>query len=121
VAIHIGDDKQKVCIGTGVAEHFIDFRKVDNVGEEVARLWDGIGLYGVFVTAIQTYPSSIYYFGNRVGGKVMCIYLPPAAPQHIDVGPSWMCSSKQSVQCTLVSSMADVDKTLNLAKRGLLK
>ncbi|KAH6877599.1 chloride channel [Alternaria rosae] len=121
IAIDTGDDKQKLCMETGGAEHFIDFKKTDNVGEEVVRLCDGIGAHGVFVTAVQTYPSSISYLGNRVGGKVMCIGLPPAGTQHIDVDPNQMCFRKQSVQGTLVSSMADVDKTLDFAKRGLLK
>jgi len=121
IAIDTGDDKQKLCTETGGAEHFIDFKKTDNVGEEVVRLCDGIGAHGVFVTAVQTYPSSISYLGNRVGGKVMCIGLPPAGTQHIDVDPNQMCFRKQSVQGTLVSSMADVDKTLDFAKRGLLK
>ena len=121
VAIDTGDDKQKLCMETGGAEHFIDFMKVDNVGEEVARLCDGIGPHGVFVTAIQSYPSSISYLGSRVGGKVMCIGLPPAGTQHIDVDPGQMCFRKQCVQGTLVSNMADVDKTLDFAKRGLLK
>ena len=121
VAIDTGDDKKKLCLETGGSEHFIDFKKVDNVAEEIVRLCDGIGAHRVFVTAVQTYPSSISYLGSRVGGKVMCIGLPPAGTQHIDVDPGQMCFKKQSVQGTLVSSMADVDKTLDFAKRGLLK
>ncbi|KAJ4333254.1 chloride channel [Didymella glomerata] len=120
VAIDTGDDKEKLCKEVG-AEEFIDFKKVDNVAEEIIRICDGIGAHGVFVTAVQTYPSSVSYLGGRVGGKVMCIGLPPAGTQHIDVDPNQMCFKKQSIQGTLVSSMADVDKTLDFAKRGLLK
>jgi D-arabinose 1-dehydrogenase-like Zn-dependent alcohol dehydrogenase len=121
VAIDTGEDKRKLCIDISGAEHFIDFKKVDNVADEIVRICDGIGAHGVFVTAVQTYPSSVSYLGGRVGGKVMCIGLPPAGTQHIDVDPNQMCFKKQSVQGTLVSSMADVDKTLDFAKRGLLK
>ncbi|KAF1357752.1 hypothetical protein EJ07DRAFT_167397 [Lizonia empirigonia] len=120
VAIDTGDDKEKLCRDVG-AEEFIDFKKVDNVAEEIIRICDGIGAHGVFVTAVQTYPSSVSYLGGRVGGEVMCIGLPPAGTQHIDVDPNQMCFKKQSIQGTLVSSMADVDKTLDFAKRGLLK
>ncbi|KAJ4369300.1 chloride channel [Didymella sp. IMI 355093] len=120
VAIDTGDDKEKLCKEVG-AEEFIDFKKVDNVAEEIIRICDGIGAHGVFVTAVQTYPSSVSYLGGRVGGKVMCIGLPPAGTQHIDVDPNQMCFKKQSIQGTLVSSMADVDKTLDFAKRGMLK
>lgn len=121
IAIDTGEDKRKLCIDTAGAEHFIDFRKVDNVAEEVIRICDGIGAHGVFVTAVQSYPTSLSLLGGRVGGKVMCIGLPPAGTQHIDVDPNALCFKKQSVTGTLVSSMADVDKTLEFAKRGLLK
>ncbi|KAF2819311.1 hypothetical protein CC86DRAFT_460461 [Ophiobolus disseminans] len=121
VAIDTGGDKRKLCIDTSGAEEFIDFKKVENVAEEVVRICDGIGAHGVFVTAVQSYPSSVSYLGGRVGGKVMCIGLPPAGAYHIDLDPSAMCFKKQSVQGTLVSSMADVDATLKFAQRGLLK
>lgn len=121
VAVDTGDDKRKLCLEVGGAEEFIDFKKVDKVPEEVVRICDGIGAHGVFVTAVQTYPTSVAYLGGRVGGKVMCIGLPPAGTQHIDVDPGQMCFRKQSITGTLVSSMADVDKTLDFARRGLLK
>jgi D-arabinose 1-dehydrogenase-like Zn-dependent alcohol dehydrogenase len=121
VAVDTGEEKKKLCLETGGAEHFIDFKKVENVAEEVVRVCDGIGAHGVFVTAVQTYPSSLTYLGSRVGGKVMCIGLPPAGTQHMDVDPNQMCFRKQTISGTLVSSMADVDKTLDFARRGLLK
>lgn len=121
VAIDAGADKEKLCLETAGAEHFIDFTKVPNVADEVIRICDGIGAHAVFVTAIQAYPTSISLLGNRIGGKVMCIGLPPAGTQHIDVDPNQMCFKKQAIQGTLVSSMGDVDKTLEFAKRGLLK
>jgi D-arabinose 1-dehydrogenase-like Zn-dependent alcohol dehydrogenase len=121
VAVDSGEDKKKLCIETGGAEHFIDFAQVPNVAEEVVRICDGIGAHAVFVTAVQAYGSSIAMLGGRIGGKVMCIGLPPAGKHHIDVDPTQMVFKKQCVQGTLVSSMADVDKTLHFAHRGLLK
>ncbi|KAH9867808.1 hypothetical protein IAQ61_007112 [Plenodomus lingam] len=121
VAVDTGEDKKKMCLDIAGAEHFIDFKQVDNVADEIVRICDGIGAHGVFVTAVQTYPSSLSYLGGRVGGKVMCIGLPPAGTQHIDVDPNQLCFKKQSVHGTVVSSMLDVDKTLEFAKRGLLK
>lgn len=120
VAIDTGADKKKLCLENG-AETFIDFKEVDKMAEEIIKICDGIGAHAVFVTAVQSYPQSISYLGSRVGGKVMCIGLPPAGTQHIDVDPNQMCFRKQSVQGTLVSSMGDVDKTLQFAQRGLLK
>jgi len=121
VAIDTGADKKKLCMETAGAEHFIDFKETPAVTEEVIKICDGIGAHAVFVTAVQAYPQSVSYLGGRVGGKVMCVGLPPAGTLHIDVDPGQMCFKKQGVQGTLVSSMGDVDKTLDFAKRGLLK
>jgi D-arabinose 1-dehydrogenase-like Zn-dependent alcohol dehydrogenase len=90
VAIDTGADKQKLCLETRGAEHFIDFKKLDNVAEETVRLCNGIGTHEVFVTAVQTYPSSLSYLGSRIGWKVMCIGLPPTGTQHFDVDPNQM-------------------------------
>ena len=49
------------------------------------------------------------------------IGLPPAGQFHIDVDPNQLCFKKQGIQGTLVSSLADVDRTLDFARRGLLK
>ncbi|EUC40522.1 hypothetical protein COCMIDRAFT_41157 [Bipolaris oryzae ATCC 44560] len=121
VAIDTGENKRRLCLENAGADAFIDFRLTSNVTDEVIQICDGIGAHAVFVTAVQTYPSSIPMLGGRVGGRVMCIGLPPAGTQLIHVDPSQMCYKKQAVQGTLVSSMADVDKTLDLAERGLLK
>lgn len=121
IAIDTGADKKKLCIDTAGAEHFIDFKEVEDVAAEIVKLCDGIGAHGVFVTAVQSYPSSVSYLGSRVGGKVMCIGLPPAGQFKIDADPNQLCFRNQAIQGTLVSNMADVDKTLDFAKRGLLK
>ncbi|KAF2001549.1 alcohol dehydrogenase 1 [Amniculicola lignicola CBS 123094] len=121
IAIDTGPEKRKICIETAGAEHFIDFKTTKNVAEEVVKLTGGIGAHAVFVTAPQSYPSSLDYLGDRIGGKVMCIGLPPTGTNHIDVDPARMCFKKQAVQGTLVSNLADIDKTLEFAARGLLK
>ncbi|CAI6337277.1 unnamed protein product [Periconia digitata] len=121
VAIDTGEAKRKLCLETAGAEHFIDFAQVDNVAEEVVRVCGGIGAHAVFVTAPQVYPISMSLLGGRIGGKVMCIGLPPAGQFTIPVDPGQVCFKNQAVMGTLVSSMGDTDKTLDFAKRGLLK
>jgi D-arabinose 1-dehydrogenase-like Zn-dependent alcohol dehydrogenase len=67
--IDTGDDKEKLAKSLGV-EHFIDFKKVENVAAEIVKIADGVGAHGVVVTAPQSYPSAPSYLGSRVGGKV---------------------------------------------------
>jgi propanol-preferring alcohol dehydrogenase len=52
---------------------------------------------------------------------VKSIGLPPAGKFHIDVDPSALAFKKWSIRGTIVSSLADVDETLEFARRGLLK
>jgi D-arabinose 1-dehydrogenase-like Zn-dependent alcohol dehydrogenase len=121
IAIDTGADKEKLCLEVAGAEHFVDFRKTANVAEEVIRICDGIGAHAVFVTASQAYPTSLSLLGNRVGGKVMCIGIPTTDAYNINVKPMQLVYKKQAIQGTIVGNMADVDKTLDFAKRGLLK
>ena len=52
--------------------------------------------------------------------KSESIGLPPAGKFHIDVNPSVLASKNQSIKGTLVSGLADVDETLDFARRGRL-
>jgi alcohol dehydrogenase, propanol-preferring len=49
------------------------------------------------------------------------IGLPPAGKFHIDVNPSQLAFKNQSIKGTLVAGLADVDETLEFARRGLLR
>ena len=69
IVVDTGDDKEKLATSLG-AEHFIDFKKVEDVAAEIVKITDGVGAHGVFVTAPQSYPSALSYLGSRVGGKV---------------------------------------------------
>ncbi|KAI1629926.1 alcohol dehydrogenase [Exophiala viscosa] len=113
IVVDSGEDKKKLALSLG-AEHFIDFKEGDPV-KRVVELTEG-GAHGV-----QAYPIAPSYLGARVGGIVMCIGLPPSGKFHIDVDPGALAFRNQAIKGTLVSSLADVDETLDFAKRGLLK
>jgi len=51
----------------------------------------------------------------------MCIALPPVGEGHIDIDTSHLAFKNQCVRGTLVSSMSDVDETLEFARRGKLR
>ncbi|KAG9231122.1 alcohol dehydrogenase 1 [Amylocarpus encephaloides] len=119
VVVDTGAERREMCKKFG-AEQFVDFKEVEDTAAKVVKITEGGG-HAVFVTAIQSYPKSIDYLGGRIGGQVMCIGIPPKGKFHIDVNPATMCFKNQSVKGTLVASLADVDETLDFAKRGLLK
>jgi propanol-preferring alcohol dehydrogenase len=49
----------------------------------------------------------------------MCIGLPPAGKYNMEVNPSTLAFRNQSIKGTLVAGMADVDETMDFARRGM--
>ena len=82
IVVDTGDERKKLCTELG-AEHFVDFKQVEDPIKEVVKLADGIGAHAVIVTAPQTYPTALGYLGSRVGGTLMCIGLPPAGTNNV--------------------------------------
>lgn len=74
IAIDTGADKRELCMKMG-AEHFIDFKEVDDVAQAVVKVADGVGAHGVFITADGAYKNAVAMIGSRIGGKVMCVAL----------------------------------------------
>jgi len=120
IVVDTGDDRRELATSLG-AEAFVDFKTSSDVTADVIKLTDGIGAHGVFVTAPQSYGNALSYLGSRVSGVVMCIALPPAGEHTMTVVPNAIIFRNQSVKGTLVSNMADVDETLQFAKRGKLR
>ena len=88
IAIDGGDAKKELCTRLG-AEAFIDFTKEKDVAGKVKEIADGVGAHGVLVTAYQAYPDSISYIGDRIGGKILAIALPPAGKINLGTDPNF--------------------------------
>ncbi|OAL38638.1 hypothetical protein AYO20_01844 [Fonsecaea nubica] len=101
------------------AEHFVDFRETKDAVADVVTLTDG-GAHGVFVTAIQAYPTAMGFLGDRVGGRLMCIGLGPPNTHTITLDPtvSNFMARNQSVTSTIVSSLGEITQALDFAKRS---
>lgn len=119
VVVDTGDERRKLALSLG-AEHFVDFKESKDPVAEVQEITGG-GAHAVFVTAVQSYPTALGYLGLRAGGQLMCIGLPPSGKYHIDLDPTQLVFRNQSLKGTLVSSLADVDETLDFARRGKLR
>ncbi|OQV03712.1 Alcohol dehydrogenase GroES-like domain-containing protein [Cladophialophora immunda] len=119
IVVDTGDERKKLALHLG-AEHFVDFKEEADPVKKVLELTGG-GAHGVIVTAVQSYPIALDYLGARAGGQVMCIGIPPHGKYHIDLDPSKLVFRNQSIKGTLVSSLADIDETLDFAKRGKLR
>jgi propanol-preferring alcohol dehydrogenase len=120
IVIDTGEAKKKLSHEMG-AEAFIDFKETKEVAEEVKKVADGIGAHGVFVTAPAAYSNATDLVGDRVGGTIMCIGLPPHGSTKIEVEPSWFIGRNRKISGTLVGTMEDTRIALDYAKRGLLK
>jgi len=118
IVVDTGAEREALSKKMG-AEAFIDFKD----GEPTAKVVEmtGGGAHAVFVTAIQAYPIALEYLGNRAGAQVMCIGLPTAGKFNMDVNPTKLIFRNQSIKGTIVSGMADVDETLEFARRGKLR
>ncbi|CZR50301.1 related to alcohol dehydrogenase, class V [Phialocephala subalpina] len=117
VVVDTGDEKRKLALEMG-AEHFVGFKESKDPVAEVITLTEGGG-HAVFCTAAPSYPTAQKYPGLRAGGQLI-IGLPAAGKFHIDVDPTHMVFRGQSVKGTLVGSMAEIDETLDFARRGKL-
>ncbi|KAE9966091.1 hypothetical protein BLS_002435 [Venturia inaequalis] len=120
IVIDTGSEREAMVKELG-AEHFVDFKTSADVAKEIVELTDGIGAHAVFVTAPQSYGAALSYLGTRVGGTVMCIGLPTAGTNNMTIAPAQVIFRNQGIRGTLVSNMADVDETLDFAKRGKLR
>ncbi|GAB7325233.1 hypothetical protein MBLNU13_g09301t1 [Cladosporium sp. NU13] len=120
IAIDGGDAKRDLCIKMG-AEEFIDFTKEKDVPAKIKEIADGIGAHGVLVTAYQAYNDSIKYIGDRIGGRIMAIALPPAGTITLGTDPNFFAFKNLKIIGTLVGTMQDTAATLDYARRGLLK
>jgi propanol-preferring alcohol dehydrogenase len=87
VVVDTGAERRELCKKFG-AEHFVDFKEVEDTASEVVKLTEG-GAHAVYVTgemtralkkfpqkiltfsAVQSYPKSLSYLGTRIGGQVM--------------------------------------------------
>lgn len=69
IVVDTGAERRQLCKRYG-AEHFVDFREVKDTCAEIVKLTNG-GANGVFVTAVQSYPTALGYLGARIGGVVM--------------------------------------------------
>ncbi|KAI9699539.1 MAG: hypothetical protein M1820_007170 [Bogoriella megaspora] len=119
VVVDAGEEKKTLSTKMG-AEAFVDFKTSANVAEDVAKVCDGKGAHGVFVTAPAAYASAISYTGTRVGAKVMCIGLPTAGTITLGTDPNVFIFRNLTCKGTLVGSMRDVDQALKFAQRGEL-
>ena len=67
VVVDTGEEREKLAKHHG-AEAFFDFKKGDPVAESLKLTG---GAHGVFVTAVQSYPTALGYLGLRGGGQIM--------------------------------------------------
>ncbi|KAI7545890.1 hypothetical protein KC331_g5959, partial [Hortaea werneckii] len=120
VVVDSGAAKKDLSFKMG-AEAFVDFKEHEDVAAKVKEVCDGVGAHGVLVTAYQSYKDAISFIADRIGGKIMCIALPPADAINLGSDPNLFIFKNMSIIGTLVGTMQDTAACLDYARRGLLK
>jgi len=120
IVVDSGPAKKDLSTKMG-AEAFIDFKEHKDVGAAVKEVADGIGAHGVLVTAYQSYKDAFSFIGDRIGGRIMCIALPPAGQVVLGTDPNLYVFKNIHIIGTLVGTMQDTAAALDYAKRGMLK
>ncbi|KAI7162889.1 alcohol dehydrogenase [Hortaea werneckii] len=120
VVVDSGAAKKDLSFKMG-AEAFVDFKEHEDVAAKVKEVCDGVGAHGVLVTAYQSYKDAISFIADRIGGKIMCIALPPAGAINLGSDPNLFIFKNMSIIGTLVGTMQDTAACLDYARRGLLK
>ncbi|OAL06037.1 GroES-like protein [Phaeosphaeriaceae sp. SRC1lsM3a] len=120
VGVDGGDDKKDLCMKLG-CEAFVDFTKVKDVAEEVVKICDGKGAHGIFVTATSGAAYASAPMMARIGGKIMCVGLPPAGTAVAGGDPLLLVGKNLHVIGTKVGSLYDTTKALEFAAQGKLK
>ncbi|KAH7405976.1 chaperonin 10-like protein [Phaeosphaeria sp. MPI-PUGE-AT-0046c] len=120
VGVDGGDDKKELCMKLG-CEAFVDFTKVKDVAEEVVKICDGKGAHGIFVTATSGAAYASAPMMARIGGKIMCVGLPPAGTAVAGGDPLLLVGKNLHIIGTKVGSLYDTTKALEFAAQGKLK
>ncbi|KAF5008859.1 hypothetical protein FDECE_4883 [Fusarium decemcellulare] len=119
VGVDAGEDKRKLCLDLG-CEEFVDFAQVKDVPEEIRKI-TGKGVDGVFVTASSPASYAIATKMACIGGRIMCVGMPPSGTAIAGDDPMFLILRNLKVVGTLTGSLKDTDDALAFAARGLLK
>lgn len=135
IGIDNGADKRELCMKLG-CEVFIDFSQTKDVVEEVIKATGGLGAHGIFISASSKSAYATATRMCRVGGRVMCIGIPPLGQAFVGDDPNvsppclhgrvslaandirqQFIFKNIHVIGTLVGSMADTNEALQLGAR----
>ncbi|KAF1982375.1 GroES-like protein [Aulographum hederae CBS 113979] len=119
VVTDTGAAKRKLALEMG-AESFIDFKETENVAEKVKEACGGVGAHTVIVTGYQAYKDAISFIGDRIGGTVVAVALPPAGLITLGADPNHFAFKNLRIIGSLVGTMKDTAACLEYAQRGLL-
>jgi propanol-preferring alcohol dehydrogenase len=88
IVVDTGDAKRKVAMEMG-AEAFVEFKEAvgGDAAKGVIQIADGVGAYGVFVTAPAAYNICVDFIGGRVGAVIKCTDLPSATTNMLGTDP----------------------------------
>lgn len=120
IGIDSGQEKKELCLELG-CEAFIDFTASKDIAGDAVQISDGEGAHAVFVTASSPAAYTLATKIARVGGKIMCVGMPPSGSAFAGDDPMFLILRNLKVIGTLTGSLRDTKEVLEFAARGLLR
>ncbi|KAG8710022.1 alcohol dehydrogenase [Ceratobasidium sp. 423] len=115
IAIDTGDNKKELCLKLG-AETFIDFKKSNNLVEDVRRAADEIGVHAAIVTSgsAEGYNHALQYL--RPGGTLVAVGAGLGAKLELDIVAAILRSI--TIRISYVGNREDARQALDMVARG---
>lgn len=120
IGIDTREEKRDLCMRLG-CEAFVDFSTTTDLVEGVRHISNGNGVDGVFVTATSKAAYDIAPKIANIGGRVMCVGMPPSGTAFAGDDPISLILRNIKIIGTLTGASKDTDDALTFAARGLLK
>ncbi|KAK0229234.1 hypothetical protein EDD85DRAFT_974241 [Armillaria nabsnona] len=119
IAIDTGDEKRNLCLGLG-AEKFIDFRKTEDLVEEVIQAAGGLGPHAALLAVGDARPFNQALMYLRMAGTLVAVGMPPGEAL-LNVPIPLLVAKALHIVGSATGNQQDTLDALDLAARGKVK
>ncbi|GAB7366277.1 hypothetical protein MBLNU230_g7834t1 [Neophaeotheca triangularis] len=119
IAIDSGADKAALCTSLG-AEHFLDFKKTEDLPAEVLKLTT-YGAHGVIVFSASRASYATGPLLLRPGGTMVAVGIPREPDVIAGAPPGLLAMRRLNVVGSVTGTLKEVEEALDFTARGIVK